>query len=196
MNRKEIIRSFVCIELPKNIRSSIQDFINESKDLDKGVKWVEEKNLHVTIKFLGEEPVTKVEKIKKVLSEEIAGLKLSPFELCLKSIGAFPNFDRPRVIWVGLEGNGINQLTILRDFIEARARKLDFPKDEKAFSPHITIGRVKTGRISSELKAYLEKKVDISFGAFFVHEIVLMRSQLFPSGPVYTPLAIFALEGG
>lgn len=196
MSRKEIIRSFVCIELPDNIKESIQRFISELKGLDKDVKWVEEKNLHITLKFLGEEPITKVEKLKGVLAKGIPDLKLSPFRLNLKGFGGFPNLDRPRVIWIGLEGEGVSQLKTLRDFIEAEARRIDFSKEEKSFSPHITIGRVKVGKISSALKARLEKEENAEFGDFLVREIILMRSQLFPSGPVYTPLATFALEGG
>lgn len=196
MSRRELVRSFVCIELPNDIKSNIQGFIKELRELDKDVRWVEDRNLHVTIKFLGEEPITKVEKIKGALSKGIPELKLSPFKLSLKGFGGFPNLERPRVIWVGLEGEGLNQLRILRDFVEAEARRLDFIKEDKPFSPHITIGRVKSSRISSSLKACFEKKGNVEFGDFLVREIILMRSQLFPSGPVYTPLATFVLEGG
>lgn len=196
MSRREIVRSFVCIELPGDIKRDVSGFISQIRGLDMGVKWVEEHNLHITLRFLGEEPITKVEKMKNSLVKAIPALRLSPFKLSLKGIGVFPDWNRPRVIWVGLEGEGLSKLRLLRDTIEAEARRLDFVKDDKSFSPHITLGRAKTGRISSELKAYLEGRSDLSFGEFLVRDLILMRSQLFPSGPIYTPLATFVLEGG
>jgi len=196
LGKREIVRSFICIDLPSDIKRSIYGFVSEAKKLDSSVKWVEEQNLHLTLKFLGEEPVTKVDKIRNLLSKMIPNLKLSSFRLTLKGFGVFPDWNRPRVIWLGIEGEGVGQLKILRDFIEAEARKLDFVKDSKSFSPHITLGRAKSGKISSMLRAYLEERNDMFLGEFMVGDVILMKSHLLPRGPVYTPIAIFPLKGG
>ncbi len=196
MDKREIIRSFLCIEIPKEIKGRIGEFISKVKALDSSVKWVEKDSLHITLKFLGEEPRTKVERMKDFLEGEIPELGVKPFAIYVRGIGVFQSWDRPRVIWVGLEGDGITQLKVLRDFAEKGARRLDFQRDEKPFSPHITLGRAKMGKISPGLRKELEGKKDLDFGSFVVRELILMRSQLFPEGPVYTPLAIFPLEGG
>lgn len=196
MVKRELIRSFVCIEIPVEIKERIENFLSGVKALDRGIKWVERENLHVTIKFLGEEPHTKVEKMIKVLKDGVSELGIRSFPLFVHGIGTFPDWNRPRVIWVGLEGSGIEELRRVHDFVEREARRLDFERDDKPFSPHVTLGRVKVGRITLELKKELENNRDLAFGSFLVQRLILMRSQLFPQGPVYTPLAIIDLEGG
>lgn len=196
MGQREIIRSFVCIEIPEGIREKLEEFLRGLRDLDRRVKWVRGENLHLTLKFLGEEPHTKVEKMRASLQDGIPELKLKPFSLSLRGIGVFPDWDRPRIIWVGVEGDGLGSLEILRDFVEKTARKQGFRKESKPFSPHITLGRAKSDRIEPILKEKLRKSERELFGSFLVREVILMRSQLFPEGPIYTPLATFALEGG
>ncbi len=196
MGRREIIRSFVCIEIPEGIREKLEAFLRGVRDLDRRVKWVRVENLHLTLKFLGEEPHTKVEKMRVSLRDGIPELRLKPFSLSLKGIGVFPDWNRPRVIWVGVGEDGLGSLEILRDFVERTARKQGFRKENKPFSPHITLGRVKFGKMEPILKEKLRKSERELFGSFLVREVILMRSQLFPEGPVYTPLATFTLEGG
>ena len=196
MAQREIIKSFVCIEIPVDIRNEMEDFLKELRVLDRRVKWVKGENLHLTLKFLGEEPHTKVERIRSSLQSGIPDLNLKPFSLSLRGIGAFPSWDRPRVIWVGIEGEGLEALETLRNFVEKSAREQGFRRENKPFSPHITLGRVKSGKMEAALREVLRRNEDRVFGSFMVKELVLMRSQLFHDGPVYTPLATFALEGG
>ncbi|MCD6363452.1 MAG: RNA 2',3'-cyclic phosphodiesterase, partial [Synergistetes bacterium] len=90
MAQREIIRSFVCIEIPVDIRNEMEGFLKELRGLDRRVKWVKGENLHLTLKFLGEEPHTKVERIRSSLQSGIPDLNLKPFSLSLRGIGAFP----------------------------------------------------------------------------------------------------------
>ena len=169
------------IEIPQQIRTKINSLQNKLKKEFHNVKWVEEKNLHLTLKFLGEideiEPIVRT--IKKILAQ-IAG-----FEASLAGLGGFPQNNRARVIWIGVNMGE----TILAKLMEDLDRELvacGIPAESRKKVPHLTIGRVRRGFI---------KLPDYEFESdrFPVKELVLFKSTLTPQGPIYEPLKKFSL---
>jgi len=130
--------------------------------------------LHITMKFFGE--TDKLVSIKEKLSE-LEG-EIAPFSVSLKGIGAFPSAQRAMVLWVGIE-EGQNNLKELFSSIENKIVNLGFEKEDRAFSPHITFGRIKKGKYS------LPENLDFSFDSFPVNELTLFKSTLTPKGPIY-----------
>jgi 2'-5' RNA ligase len=135
---------------------------------------VEKENLHITLRFFGE--TDKLTPIKEKLSE-LEG-ELTPFQVSLKGIGAFPSAQRAMVLWVGIE-EGQNNLKELYSSIENKIIPLGFKEENRGFTPHITFGRIKKGKYS------LPENLDLSFDSFQVNEITLFKSTLTPKGPIY-----------
>ena len=186
----EKIRSFIAVNLNSDIKkylNSLQAYLNipESK-----IKWVEKNNLHLTMKFLGSISLEQTELIKSEL-EEIAS-RYSPFIIKLSSnIGTFPTYKMPRIIWVGIK-EGISELKELYNSIENKLSNKGFPREDKDFSGHITIGRVKFIRDKTNFIQIL-KRTEVNNFTQEVGSIDLMESKLTPSGPIYNITAKFPL---
>lgn len=178
------IRTFICFELSNNIRDQLQTIQNQLKPKHNGVKWVKPESIHLTLLFLGDIEQEQVDRVIRAVQTACESIR--PFTLTLKDTGAFPDFKRPRVFWVGVSDKD-QQLIRCYEKIESELEHSGFPKEKRSFSPHLTIGRVKNSqgisRISTELEAM--KPDPISFPA---REVVVMQSKLMPSGAVYTPL--------
>jgi 2'-5' RNA ligase len=178
------MRTFLAVRVPEHIRKVIHEFaqIEEKKELP--IKWVVFENLHITLKFLGE-----IDEKKKVeMAPVITGIckKHSPFQVRLEGLGCFPDPRNPRVLWVGVkEGN--TQLCDIAAELEKGLAHVGF-KEEKRFHPHLTIGRIKKHCKVDEILAN-----NISTDAFGVDSVVLFKSSLKPTGPVYEELDRFAL---
>lgn len=181
------MRTFIAIELSDEIRSSLAQIESHLKYSGADVKWVDEKNIHLTLKFLGEIDEEKCDKIKAIL-DQIAG-STGSFEISVKDIGAFPKIDHPRVIWVGLD-KGAAESKLLAEKIDETLSGIGFEKETRPFTAHLTIGRVR----SSKNKQALKEKIG-SFGLQearnkrqVVSSIILFQSKLTPKGPIYTKL--------
>ncbi|PMQ02221.1 MAG: RNA 2',3'-cyclic phosphodiesterase [Dictyoglomus sp. NZ13-RE01] len=174
-------RLFIAIDLPFEIKKKIDECKKTLEvNIKHGVKWVELENYHFTIKFLGETQEEKIESISKII-EEISS-EFKPFYISFKELGVFPNFKNPRVIWIGID-EGLDEMQNIFNTLEKRITKLGFPKDEKEFSPHLTLGRVK-----ERLKWKEDWKIDIPEIRFLAIELTLFESQLSSQGPTYIPL--------
>ncbi len=173
------MRIFIAVDVPKRIRNTIY---SASKDL-KGVraKFVEPKNYHFTLKFLGEQPPHVVEKIREALRE----IKFEPFELEVYGVGNF----RDRVVWLGAK-KGSDKLIALQKKIDDALRRLKFPP-EVEFIPHLTIARIKNIESRSDYKHFFERYSKTSFGTFIVDKFKLKQSILRPTGPEYIDIEIF-----
>jgi RNA 2',3'-cyclic 3'-phosphodiesterase len=182
----EVIRTFIAVELPKEINDSIQRLQNDLKDSMSDARWVKYGNIHLTLKFLGDTKVTKLELIGTVI-QEIAR-KYSPFIISLAGIGAFPNSRKPSVIWTGID-KGKDEISKLANEIESAMGKLGFPKENRPFNPHLTIGRVREINHPSEMTKALENPNVGEIGEFTVDKINFIKSQLDPKGSIYTTLA-------
>ena len=189
-----VIRAFIAIDLTVEIHKRLDEIIAMFKSqLDNvPVRWVPAVNIHLTLKFLGDVSVTNLKVLTDLLKTEVAGHR--PFEVSVGGAGAFPNNRRPRVIWVGVEAPP--ELMLVQGGVEAAMARIGYPREERSFSPHLTIGRVSRSANSNDIHA-ISKVLDsnrIGFlGATCVREICLFRSDLHPSGAIYTILRRFPL---
>lgn len=178
------MRTFIAIELPERIKKKIEEVQAPLRKTDTFVSWVKPTNIHVTLKFLGEVPEEKINEVFSATGKALEGAK--KFTMSLKGMGAFPDFRRPRVIWIGA-GSGEKELSYLANRIEEEMEKIGFPKEDRKFSAHFTIGRVKSPKNIEKLME-LVKLSDFQTEEIEVNEVVVMKSQLHPAGAIYTPL--------
>jgi 2'-5' RNA ligase len=180
------MRTFIAIELSDEIKNTLDQTQSHLKYAGADVKWVELSNIHLTLKFLGEIDEKTCENVKSILDETAKSYK--PFEISLKEIGAFPNIDFPRVIWVGLD-KGEKETTELADKINtALSDQVGFDKEARVFAAHLTIGRVRSPKNKPALK---EKFTTCSLKlttSQIVSSVILFQSTLTSAGPVYTKL--------
>lgn len=179
------MRTFIAIELSDDIRSSLSQIESHLKYSGADVKWVDEKNIHLTLKFLGEVDEEKCGRIKGIL-DKIAG-SAGSFELNVKDIGAFPKMDHPRVIWVGLD-KGAAESRSLAEKIDDELSKMGFEKETRPFTAHLTIGRVRSSKNKQALKEKIQNAQRPAPNAQLIRSITLFQSKLTPKGPIYTKL--------
>jgi len=153
-----------------------------SSDID--LKVVEDENLHITLRFIGEISDITVKDVIKVL-EGIRGFK--KFSIRLRGLGAFPSQSRPRVIWLGIS-DGSTQLKLIRDHIESGLRKLGISGEREEFVPHITLARIKSFRSNQCIANLFIELGNIEVGTSPVTRVKLKKSTLTPKGPIYTDL--------
>jgi len=179
------MRTFIAIELPHEIKDSLARLQAQLKTAGADVKWVESKNIHLTLKFLGEVDEKKLLKLQQVL-EEIVRSKTC-FTIRLAALGAFPRMSSPRVIWVGIDKGEKETQEIAKD-LEDALWKLGIPKEDRPFSSHITIGRTRSGLHAGDLAAQinnLSTSVSQEPQEYPVKTIMLFKSTLTPQGPLY-----------
>ena len=183
-----LLRAFIAIEIPSGIKKVIaaQTACLQTNS-NRAVRWVAAENTHLTLKFLGETSPANVDMLSQALQGECS--LLAPFDITVSGLGCFPNARRPRVIWIGLLVP--SELTHLQHKIEAATARLGYTPEEKPFSPHLTIGRVREQANGVELKELHESLEAISvgtLGTFTAHAVHLFKSELRPAGPVYSSL--------
>ena len=137
----DALRLFLAIDIPPFAREKISEVQDRFKHLDLNAAWVKPANIHLTLKFLGDTNPRQVPEIKERLAEKVSSI--SRFPVSLGEIGVFPNFKNPRVLWVGLE-DPQNRLTAIQKIVEDEMTRLSFPPEHKNFSPHLTLGRIKS----------------------------------------------------
>lgn len=179
MNQK--IRLFVAIELPDGVKDVLAETaVALSKNIpDQAVRWVRPEQMHLTLRFLGDTAVAKLPTLQDHLTQLTA--RHPAFHLRLNGVGAFPNRKRPRVVWAGLAGE-LAVLQAMQAELEDRVVKLGWMREERPFSPHITLGRVKDGGRVQDL----DWSVRLAELGVAVTAVQLVQSELRPSGPVYT----------
>lgn len=192
----EIIRSFVAIELDDKALEWLKNVQERLKaELPQGViRWVNPEGIHLTLKFLGEIPRSRVKAVEEVLQE--VSLRHRPFRFAYGGLGCFPSLSHPNVVWVGVDEK-TGALKALQQDVERSLAKLGFRPEDKPFSPHLTLGRVNKGVTSAERKRlaeYIKAGKVGSGGEVLVKAISLMKSDLLPTGAVYTRLALFSLK--
>ena len=186
----EKTRTFIAVNLNREIREHLVSLQNILSIPETKIKWVEKNNLHLTMKFLGYISLEQTELIKSEL-KEIAS-RYSPFIIRSSSnIGVFPTYKMPRIIWVGIK-EGISELKELYNSIENKLSNKGFPRENKDFSGHITIGRVKFIRDKTNFIQIL-KRIEVNNFTQEAGSIDLMESKLTPSGPIYNITAKFPL---
>lgn len=183
------MRLFVAARITTEIQRQVGDFLEQFHKLPGRVKWVEPHNIHITLKFLGEAEISELDAIKKAVAD--SAISFGAFEVTLQECGVFPNMRAPRVFWIGIN-DPQKRLTSLAAKIDSNMTPLGFDPEKRAFSPHLTLGRVKEDDRLEMVKAAFGKA---SFGPVVlqVNEVHLIESQLRPSGPVYRDVAGYKL---
>ena len=175
-------RGFIAIDIKAT--SQITMFEKEITKTGADIKLVEPENIHITIKFLGDTDENYIDYIEQSIKESV--LEIKPFSITLKGTGVFPNQNYIKVIWIGIIDDGRIE-TIVRN-INEKLESLGFKKENRGFSPHLTVGRVKTARNKDQLLKVIGKYQTVEFTIQNVQSITLKKSELTPNGPIYTTL--------
>lgn len=183
------IRAFIAAELPNGVTQALATFIGELQaSMPSEVRWVRPENIHLTLKFLGNIEPESVQPLSEVVDRCVASI--TPFDLYIEELGAFPALNSPKAIWVGLGG----QLHILRDLqlsLDEQLVELGYDKEIKYFIPHLTIGRTKNGmHLAGRKKIGLAlSTASVEIGASLpVKSLSLLQTTLTPLGSIYTQL--------
>jgi len=186
---KDVIRTFVCIEIPQSIKDRIGELQNELRKSGVSVSWTKPSNVHLTLKFLGGVPVARIEAVSNAVERAASGV--SPFEIEVSGTGCFSSVRNPRVLWVGLS-NVPDTMNQLYSNIESELEREGFAREKRKFSPHLTIGRI---RVPGTGASVAEQLIAGGFAPelFTATEVIVMRSDLKPTGAIYTPQATIKL---
>lgn len=183
------MRVFLAIEIDEKLLDKIDDVQKQFAECEAPVKYVETENLHCTLKFFGEIDEDKVNDIIKVIENKIENHE--PFKVNIKKSGVFPNERYIRVLWLGMED--VEPFSNLQKDLDEEFVKMGFKK-ERSYVPHLTIGRVKGAKNKAELLSKLKDLGDVEIGEMDINKIVLKKSELTPSGPIYTTIKEFDLK--
>lgn len=184
-----MVRLFIALLFPEPIKNALGELIDDLKPRGQGIKWVEWKNIHLTLKFIGEVPEKKIDRICEVLETVLAGRR--KFEGRVAECGGFPNLRNPRVLWVGLDGTG-PAVEIAKE-LNHRLIPVGIKSEKRGLSPHLTLGRIKKPADLSALAEYMES-LNFDAGSVILDRVALVRSTLTPSGPIYENVKIYELE--
>jgi RNA 2',3'-cyclic 3'-phosphodiesterase len=199
------MRLFIALDIDNEIRERIVRFVEGVSGFAPDARWAKPESLHVTLKFIGEQPETMLEEIKRALGTVAAG----GVALQFRGYGFFPTAKAPRVFWIGIEAGP--ELATLAATVDQQTARLGIPKEERGFSPHLTLARggargthssgsphrQKEDRPNRGFQRLQEKLAALptpEFGTMTAHEFFLYQSQLSPGGSRYTKLARFELR--
>jgi 2'-5' RNA ligase len=175
-------RGFIAIDIDSF--SKLIQFENEIKNTGANVKLVEPKNIHITLKFLGDTNEEYIDQIEDIIKKAVK--ETNPFEIQLKGAGVFPNQNYIKVMWIAIKKG--EPIVEIAKKIDEQISKLGFKREKRGFSAHLTIARVKSAKNKEKLIQIIEKYSDIEFGIIKVDSIKLKMSELTPKGPIYTTL--------
>jgi 2'-5' RNA ligase len=201
------MRSFIAAELPaaalRQLTATQHQLVQQlrASQLDRCVRWTPASNIHLTLRFLGDIDESQCATLVQGLPAVAA--RYSPLAVRVDGLGCFPNTARPSVIWCGLQGD-LRRLVEMQQAVDSVVRSAAIAPDEKGFKPHLTIARTQRGATGAQLRAVGAVVADYAalYGASpvdestSIDELLLLRSELTPSGPVYTRLGVFPLVGG
>ena len=189
MNDEKAIRAFLAIDPPQEIFNEIikiQEHLR--KTIQGDIRWVRPEGIHLTLKFFGYIYDSDVANISDVVKNSVANMKA--LLLNVRSIGAFPSVNRPRVLWLGIDGD-TDALINLQVKIDAGLESYGFKKEDRPFRPHLTLARIKEPKGLVGLAETVKKNEDCNAGSFTVSGLTLFKSDLKPTGAIYTKLAHF-----
>ena len=194
---KDSVRAFVAIELPDRARTALAELVEQLKRARvRGLRPVSPTGIHLTLKFLGDVPVTQVESIAAEIRRAASGQR--SFSVVLDGVGVFPKRGEPRVLWVGLDGD-LPALLALHQAVEDSLERLGYARERRDFSPHLTVARIRDGTPSDERRrareALLSATAFDSGLRIDVDHVSLMQSILLPEGAKYLRLARITLSG-
>ena len=184
------MRAFFAIELPGTVKAPLVSIRDRLRRSGAKASWVHPDNMHLTLRFLGDVTQESADQITEILRASLQAC--APITLAVRGVGAFPNLKRPSVVWAGLEVLS-GDLVTMQSLIEDVSRTIGLPKEEKAFHPHVTLGRIKDSRQLGSLLEDIAAMKDFDGGDFTAVHVSLFSSELTPSGPVYRLLQEFPL---
>ena len=179
------IRTFIALELPPTVISLLHTVQQELKQLKIRARWVRGENIHLTLKFIGDINPGDVDTLSAAMAGAAKGF--SPVILAVRGIGVFPSIKRPRVVWVGLGGD-------IRSLLELQSRLVDelaeagVARDKRSFKAHLTLGRIKQPPGPDLIRQMIAEHATLSSDEFTCDQVILFKSDLKPSGAVYTKL--------
>ena len=184
------MRAFIAVNLDDGLRRAIAETQDALRATGADVKWVRAESMHLTLKFLGWVEDARIPEIVKAVGTALEGQ--APFRLRVEGVGGFPSPTAPRVIWVGVK-EGAAELAELSRLVEDAVEPLGFEREGRPFSPHATVGRAKGAGGRQGLTAAMREAAEREFGEMQVTKVELMRSDLRPTGPIYTSQRVFEL---
>lgn len=188
-----LVRTFVAVEIPGEVQERAGQLIARLRGTDAKVRWVEPRNLHWTLKFLGDVDLRETPEIIAAVAEAVA--PFAPFDVEARGAGAFPDPRRPRTLWIGM-GEGSEEMIELHGAVERSLAKLGFREEGRKFRPHVTIGRVRNSPVGIDKLAQLvQQNADFESGLSTVYEVTVFTSELDRDGPTYEPLGHAELHG-
>jgi 2'-5' RNA ligase len=198
----ETYRTFIAIELPPDIRLQTKAYVDELRAgfPDVRASWGREDNLHLTLKFLGDVPVSRIDALSQACAH-VAG-KVGPFELAVSGCGTFPPHGKPKVLWIGVGYAGVSPasashpptpdakdpLFSLHRAIENECSAAGFVRESRPYHPHLTIARIRETRDSRALAEY-HRQSGFPLLMFRVTEVIVFRSELSSKGSKHTPIS-------
>ncbi len=183
------IRTFICFELADSIKKELAALQSALSAISRSVRWSKPDGIHLTLKFLGDVDESMLDDIDNAVKSAAEGIE--PFLIEIAGVGAFPNFKRPAVYWVGIEESS-GALLKMQQNIENELQKMGFAKERRTFSPHLTIGRVKSQEGLKEINKTLQQ-AQLPRMTLIANEIIVMKSVLQPGGAHHTPLSVVKL---
>jgi len=186
-------RLFFAVNLPHAVTSRL-DNLSATFGVPAGhVRWVRGENMHITLKFLGDVEDSAIPKLCDAARKAVDGF--SPMRIAVEGMGVFPNHEKPKVVWFGVTGE-TEPMKKLESALSEELSKLGYPPDERSFTPHLTIGRVKNDIARGKLARLVRQYHKFYIGEAVVSEIALYESRLSPKGSIYSPVDTFHLSGG
>ncbi|MFP3895449.1 MAG: RNA 2',3'-cyclic phosphodiesterase [Anaerolineales bacterium] len=191
------IRTFIAIELTEDALDALarlQGHLKQSRG-ERAGRWVRKGSIHLTLKFLGDIPEERIDQVCERVRR--ACEKYSPFSVTIAGLGCFPDTRRPRVLWAGVEGE-VDALCNLQQAVEREMVALGFPEERHAFTPHLTLARIQRGARFEDVRALgqmAEEAPSEKIGGMRVDAVSVMKSDLQPTGAVYTELCHIPLKG-
>jgi len=179
----------VCIEIPESIKNRIDELDDSLRKTDAQVSWTRPSNIHLSLKFLGSVDASRIPDLAGAIKRAAHGIH--PFEVEIGGTGCFPNARNPRVLWVGVSKIA-EELRRLYSNIEEELAHEGFEKEKRKFSPHLTIGRIRTPRNAARVAEML-LNIGFETETFTATQVIVMRSDLNPKGSIYTPQAVTQL---
>lgn len=193
--KPEQVRSFIAIELPEDVKRGICQLQSALKGpLQTCAKWVDPDSIHLTLKFLGNVEISKIDAVAAAMQDTTSSFE--GFRLQISGLGAFPNVKRIQIIWVGIQGD-LEKLLALQKFLDANLAKLGYLAEKRAFVPHLTLARVRDYASPAERLALgdlVDRTKNDSVFTIEVSSLSLMRSQLTPKGAIYSRLRSIPLK--
>ncbi|MEQ1904305.1 MAG: RNA 2',3'-cyclic phosphodiesterase, partial [Pirellulaceae bacterium] len=186
------IRSFIAVGIAPVICSAAHKQIRELQKSTTGYRWVDTKNMHLTLKFLGNVLDREIPDVCRTIERAMKGQSI--FDIGFRGIGAFPSVDRPRVLWMGIEDYE-GRFAELSRKLDAALAEMGFQPEKRDFKAHLTLGRAEeVPQPSQALADYFTKNADVEFGSMEIDEIVLFSSFTDKYGTTHTPMATIELE--